>query len=100
MTPSHHTRRLRRAGRVPARPDGPRDWRVSGAAYLLAWLRVRPASADVGRLARTARPPRPSWRPVGHARSEPEADMLVDILRRHGIPAFARATSCPQGAGG
>jgi len=25
--------------------------------------------------------------------------MLVDILRRHGIPAFARATSCAQAAG-
>jgi hypothetical protein len=53
----------------------------------------------VGRLARTGRPARPSWRRLEYAQSEPEADMLVDVLRQHGVPAFARATSFAEVTG-
>ena len=50
-------------------------------------------------LGRTRRQTGPSWRPVGYAPSEPEAQMLIDILRQHGVPAFVRGTPFAEVAG-
>lgn len=36
------------------------------------------------------RPPAVEWVPVAWVRNQPEADMLIDILRQEGIPAFER----------
>ena len=49
---------------------------------MLRWLR-RPQ--------RTA-PPGPRWLAVAYARHQVEAEMLLDILRQHGIPGFYRRT--------
>ena len=39
---------------------------------------------------RTPRAPQVEWIPVAWTRNQPEADMLVDILRQSQIPSYAR----------
>ena len=36
------------------------------------------------------RPPEPSWVRVAWARHQPEAELIIGLLREAGIPAFAR----------
>ena len=58
---------------------------MSRAAYapsLLRWLRRT----------LTEPPPDPTWVAVAWARNQFEAEMIVDILRQSGIPAFFRRT--------
>jgi len=58
---------------------------VSGAAYapsVIRWLRRT----------LTEPPPQPTRVAVAWARNQFEAEMIVDILRQYGIPAFFRRT--------